>query len=70
MALYTRKVRKLFQSMDDSGDGALNLEEPLGSIGRQPKDLFPWAYNSCFIDFSGFSPVSHHFPPFFHVFSL
>ena len=30
MALYTRKVRKLFQSMDDSGDGALNLEEHRG----------------------------------------
>ena len=29
-ASYARKVRKLFQHMDDSGDGALNVEEPLG----------------------------------------
>lgn len=24
---YVRKVRKLFQTIDDSGDGAINLEE-------------------------------------------
>ncbi|CAE7527122.1 Cacna1h [Symbiodinium pilosum] len=36
---YTRKVRKLFQSMDDSGDGALNLEE-FSKLVTSPKLSF------------------------------
>eukprot|EP00913_Durusdinium_trenchii_P004930 g4577.t1 len=39
VALYTRKVRKLFQSMDDSGDGALNLEE-FAKLANSPKLKF------------------------------
>ena len=36
-ASYARKVRKLFQHMDDSGDGALNVEESLGAKrGQSP----------------------------------
>jgi len=39
IALYTRKVRKLFQSMDDSGDGALNLQE-FAKLANSPKLKF------------------------------
>ena len=36
---YTRKVRKLFSSMDDSGDGALSLEE-FSKLVSSPKLKF------------------------------
>ncbi|CAE7200784.1 zupT, partial [Symbiodinium sp. KB8] len=39
VAMYTRKVRKLFQTMDDSGDGALNLEE-FAKLANSPKLAF------------------------------
>lgn len=38
-ASYARKVRKLFQHMDDSGDGALSLDEPLGDESVMFRDL-------------------------------
>ncbi|CAJ1425181.1 unnamed protein product, partial [Effrenium voratum] len=39
IALYTRKVRNLFQSMDASGDGAINLEE-FAKLVKSPKLKF------------------------------
>mmetsp|Transcript_20124 Transcript_20124/g.47352 ORF Transcript_20124/g.47352 Transcript_20124/m.47352 type:complete len:627 (-) Transcript_20124:208-2088(-) len=39
VAMYTRKVRKLFQTMDDSGDGSLNLEE-FAKLANSPKLKF------------------------------
>ena len=40
-ASYARKVRKLFQHMDDSGDGALNVEESLGAKRGQSPSTVP-----------------------------
>ncbi|CAE7346178.1 SCN11A [Symbiodinium natans] len=37
--LYTKKVRKLFQTMDSSGDGAINLEE-FAKLVQSPKLRF------------------------------
>lgn len=39
MAMYTRKVRKLFNSMDETGDGCLNLEE-FQKLAQSPKLKF------------------------------
>ncbi|CAL1141585.1 unnamed protein product [Cladocopium goreaui] len=39
IAAYTRKVRKLFQTMDQSGDGTLNLEE-FAKLVTNPKLKF------------------------------
>ncbi|CAJ1400755.1 unnamed protein product [Effrenium voratum] len=39
IALYTRKVRGLFQTMDASGDGAINLEE-FAKLVKSPKLKF------------------------------
>lgn len=38
-AVYTRKVKKLFQTMDASGDGAINLEE-FAKLVKSPKLKF------------------------------
>eukprot|EP00913_Durusdinium_trenchii_P019157 g18004.t1 len=39
MAMYTRKVKKLFETMDDTGDGCLNLEE-FQKLAQSPKLKF------------------------------
>jgi len=39
IALYTRKVKNLFQTMDQSGDGAINLEE-FAKLVKSPKLKF------------------------------
>lgn len=39
VALYTRKVKSLFQTMDQSGDGAINLEE-FAKLVKSPKLKF------------------------------
>ncbi|CAL1163318.1 unnamed protein product, partial [Cladocopium goreaui] len=39
VAMYTRKVRKLFNSMDETGDGCLNLEE-FQKLAQSPKLKF------------------------------
>ncbi|CAJ1367651.1 unnamed protein product [Effrenium voratum] len=39
VAMYTRKVKKLFQSMDEGGDGALNLQE-FAKLANSPKLKF------------------------------
>mmetsp|Transcript_44281 Transcript_44281/g.103365 ORF Transcript_44281/g.103365 Transcript_44281/m.103365 type:complete len:224 (+) Transcript_44281:2-673(+) len=38
-AMYTRKVKRLFQTIDDSGDGTLNLEE-FSKLVQSPKLKF------------------------------
>eukprot|EP00913_Durusdinium_trenchii_P006826 g6417.t1 len=39
IALYTRKVKSLFQTMDQSGDGSINLEE-FAKLVKSPKLKF------------------------------
>ena len=39
MEMYTKKVRKLFQTMDASGDGAINLQE-FAKLVKSPKLRF------------------------------
>ena len=39
IAMYTRKVKKLFQTMDQSGDGSLNLAE-FAKLVKSPKLKF------------------------------
>ena len=39
LARYTRKVKRLFQTIDDSGDGAINFQE-FSKLVQSPKLKF------------------------------